>query len=212
MGEPRSTSWLEQTDKYLKNVRSKFRFAIVNDGPPPVGYVDLFVYCYRDAEEKATWNGFLSEKFVLVDGWFDLLFKVQRACAGGKKIRYLRIMGHGNNGGFRVGQESRADGWIGRSTLYENGAINGNTTPLYQDFAKLKDFLDVSQSVVILDHCNTGEGTDPLIRYSTILGGINVRAFIEMQVWEKGDVQFGQGLYRQCAGNRCHVGVELVLA
>lgn len=212
MGEHRSTSWLEQTDKYLKKVNSKFRFAIVNDGPPPIGYIDLSVYCFRDAKEKAEWDGFLSTNFVLVDGWMDLLAKARLACAGGKKIRYLRIMGHGNSGGFRVGQESRADGWIGRSTLYENADINGNTTSLYHELAKLKDFLDVKKSVVILDHCHTGEGTGPLIRYSTILGGVSVRAFIGAQVWENDDVQFGQGLYRQCAGHQCHVGVELVLA
>lgn len=211
MGERRAPAWLEQADQYLEKTKSKFRFALVNEGPPPAGYVDLFVYCYRDEEEKAAWTGFLSDKFVLVDGWADVLVKVRRACAGGKKIRCLRIMGHGHSGGFRVGQRSRPDGWIGRSSLYENADVTGKTTPLHNDFASLKQFLDIDKSVVILDHCNTGEGSGTLIRFSKILGGVNVRGFIEKQVWEDSDAQFGQGLYRQCAGDQCHVGVEVVL-
>lgn len=86
MGERRAPAWLEQADQYLEKTKSKFRFALVNEGPPPAGYVDLFVYCYQDEEEKAAWTGFLSDKFVLVDGWADVLVKVRRACAGVKSV------------------------------------------------------------------------------------------------------------------------------
>lgn len=41
MGERRAPAWLEQADQYLEKTKSKFRFALANEGPPPAGYVDL---------------------------------------------------------------------------------------------------------------------------------------------------------------------------
>lgn len=198
-------SLISKAQEFLDRAKKNIRFTYVNDGAPPSGYVDLFVYSLKKDEKFE-----LSDKFIYIDGMSALLNAVRKACSGGKKVRYLRIMGHGSAGGFRIGREETADGWIGRSVLYEGGDVKGKKTTLCKDFESLKEFLDVEKSVVILDHCQTGSHESALIRFSTILGGISVRAFIDYQYWEHSDIQFGQGVYRQCAGNECHFGVELV--
>ncbi len=198
-------SLISKAEEFLKRAKKNFRFTYVNDGAPPAGYIDLFVYSLKKGEKFD-----LSNKFIYIDGMSSLLNEVRKACSGGKRIRNLRIMGHGSIGGFRIGRDETVDSWVGRAELYEGGDLQGKKTALYRDFESLKEFFDAEKSVVILDHCQTGASENALIRFSTILGGVNVRAFLDYQYWEHSDVQFGQGVYRQCAGKECHLGVELV--
>lgn len=207
MSEDQANSWSNRAEKFLENLKKNFRLSYVDAGPPPSGYIDLFVYSLKPGEEK--WRNIMaqhSSKFIEIVSMADLLHKVQQACTGGKKIRYLRIMGHGSTASFRVGYQDM-NGSVGQSTLFS--MTDKKPTPLYREFEKLKSFLDVNQSVVILDHCNTGTHEAVLIRFSNILGGVNVRGFIDFQYWERSDVQYGQGMCRQCAGHQCHTGVEL---
>lgn len=95
-----------------------------------------------------------------------------------QEIQYLLIIGHGTEGGFRISRNDNAGGWIGKSHLYEEGNVNGEKTALGKQFESLKEFLDVNQSIVILDHCQTGMSENAIIRLSKILGGVNVRSFI----------------------------------
>jgi len=174
----------------------------------PAGLVDLFVYqpntlsAMPTATEisKFVKNYFeLPDEFQPISGVSGLIIAARRASAGGRKIRQLRIMGHGHRGIVRIGSE-----------LVQVADLADRNSTLVTELAKLKEYLDVEISVVILDHCLAGSSKELLTRLSEIWGGVAVRGFLDYQVWEHDRVQVGQGPYQQCRGNECRLGVETV--
>ena len=78
-----------------------------------------------------------------------LIIAARRAAAGGRKIRQLRVMGHGARGIVRIGSE-----------LVQVADLADGNAALVKELAKLKEYLDVKRSVVILDHCLAGNSKE----------------------------------------------------
>ena len=189
-------------------------------GPPPDGYVDLFVYQPNpppgpkpegaDLGAREAWqktvdyykkNYFeLPPSFQPISGISGLIIAARRACAGGKKLRQLRIMGHGSESHMRIGLDQV---WL--SKLID---ANGQKTAMARELESLKAWLDPRVSLVILDHCLCGQAQTFLTTLSDLWGGVAVRGYIDNQTWEHSKVQVGEGTYRECRGGTCHEGVE----
>jgi hypothetical protein len=187
-------------------------------GPPPAGFVDLFVYqpnpppelsilkdkglaAWKKAYEYWQRNQFeLPPSFQPISGVSGLVIAVRRACAGGKKLRQLRIMGHGSAAHVSIGAEQ-----VWTSKLIDNQA---RKTDMARELEKLQPFLDPDKSLVILDHCLCGQDARFLGVMSDLMGGVAVRGYEDYQKWERGEVQIGVGVYRQCKGGTCHEGIE----
>src|SRR4051794_17333102 len=86
-----------------------------------------------------------------------LMTEVRRVCKARLKIRDLRIMGHGNTGGLRIGSE-----WVSLRTLFGDAGDPTNArsrTTQYFQLEKLREFLSPEKSRVVLDHCYVAGGT-----------------------------------------------------
>jgi len=193
---------------------------LVLTGPPPSGYADLIVYQYNvppgpkpeDPRKLPAWEeqkkNYEDDYFVLPDSIKpirtvrDLLQVVERVCHGGKRLRQLRVMGHGNVGQARFGDSDL----VTASSLHD--PITKQKTQLAETLEKLNEWLDPNISIVILDHCLTGLSDKFLVTLSDLWGGVAVRAFTYYQGWEAGEIQVGTGPFRQCKGNACHSGYE----
>jgi len=201
-------------------IARKIEFSRVITGPPPSGYADVIVYQHNmppgpkptDPAKLPAWEErkrkYDKDYFVLPDtikpitGIADLLVIVAGACSGGKRLRQLRIMGHGAPGQIRIGTFDV----VYYSSLYDPSTKQ--KTKQAQTLETLKQWLDPEVSLVILDHCNTGESDKFLVALSDLWGGVAVRAFRHFQGWEHGEIQVGNGPFRQCKGNTCHFGFE----
>jgi hypothetical protein len=131
----------------------------------------------------------------VVQGEEDFIRVVAAVCQGGtKKLRRLRIGGHGNPEGFYIGHN-----WISTKS------VNGKYGPL---LLLLNFSLVPGVSVVTIDACCTGLDRKLLIRLSRLWGGVRVKAFFDAQTSEPtGSVD--NGPYRSCEGDRCGVGFGL---
>lgn len=203
-----------------REIARKIEFSLVITGPPPSGYVDLFVYQYNpppgpkpaNPKDWPKWER-LKEKyekdyFVLpsnirpITSIAELLLIVAGVCSGGKRLRQLRIMGHGAPGQIRIGTYDIVYG----SSLHD--PVTKQKTKQAETLEVLKQWLDPDVSLVILDHCNAGEIDEFLVTLSNLWGGVAVRAFHHFQGWEHGEIQVGNGPFRQCKGGTCRWGFE----
>jgi hypothetical protein len=200
--------------------RNGWKITAVQTGRPPAGYVDLAVYQPNPypgtgpekpktpgewLEQLDDWsrNYFeLGPGFQPISGVSGLIIAARRACRGGRKLRQLRIMGHGSYTFFTVGHDQV---WL--SKLQES---NGTLKPMGRELSQLKDFLDPAVSLVILDCCLCGQAEDLLKMLSGLWGGVAVRGYRDWQVWEHDAVQFGQGVYTECTETACQLGIEVM--
>lgn len=189
-------------------------------GPAPTGYADLLVHQYNappgpkpeDPQKLPDWEErkktYDKDYFVLPDSIKpinsirELLQMVEKACFGGKRLRQLRIMGHGNVAQARFGND------VVYTSLIQYRTADGKQSPLVESLEELKHWLDPDVSLVTLDHCRTGLGDEFLIALSHLWGGVAVRAFTYYQAWEAGEIQVGYGPFRQCKGDTCRSGYE----
>lgn len=211
-------------EPYFSGLRRKIAAIVgavrVLEGPPPSGYVDLSVYQYNmhpgpkpeDPRKLPAWEErnkqYEKDYFVLPDSLKpirsirELLQVVESVCHGGKRLRELRIMGHGNTTQARFGTSDL----VSPSTLYD--LDTKQKTQQAETLEGLKQWLDPNVSIVILDHCLAGSSEKLLITLSNLWGGVTVRAFTYYQAWEEGEIQVGTGPFRQCKGDACHSGYE----
>jgi hypothetical protein len=140
--------------------------------------------------------------FQPISGVSGLIIAARRACSGGRKLRQLRIMGHGSIDFFTVGLEQI---WLQK--LQDS---SGNPTDMGRELARLKDFLDPAASLVILDCCLCGQAESLLKLLSDMWGGVAVRGYRNYQLWERDAVQIGEGVYTECTETVCHYGVEVL--
>lgn len=195
------------TDLIARAKADSLTITYVNEALP-ANLVDLFVYQPNILSATPTLNEIekfiknyfkLPDEFQPISGVSGLIIAARRAAAGGRKIRQLRIMGHGHRGMVRIGAE-----------LVQVEYLADPNSALVKELARLAEFLDVERSVVILDHCLAGNSKELLVRLSEIWGGVAVRGFFDYQTWEHDRVQVGQGKYQQCRGSECQLGVETV--
>jgi hypothetical protein len=102
---------------------------------------------------------------VPVAGVHDMVTQIGKKCAGGDKIRELRIVGHGTPDGQYVGSD-----WINSQTVDWHGG----------SWAGLKPLFDPSKGLVTLGACQVGQASLLLVKLSNYLG-VPVRGFRTFQ-------------------------------
>src|SRR5262249_50425733 len=137
------------TDLIARAKADSLTITYVNEALP-ANLVDLFVYQPNILSATPTLNEIekfiknyfkLPDEFQPISGVSGLIIAARRAAAGGRKIRQLRIMGHGHRGMVRIGAE-----------LVQVEYLADPNSALVKELARLAEFLDVERSVVILDH------------------------------------------------------------
>lgn len=188
--------------------------------PPGAGQTDLFVYQPNplpgapqsySKEGVKKWLGEweywsnnyfeLPQRFQPISGVSGLIIAARRACSDGRKLRLLRIMGHGSVDFATIGKEQV---WL-EKLINDQGQL----TEMGKELKKLADYLDPKSSIVILDHCLCGQAENFLRFLSELWGGVAVRAYRDYQYWETGSIQIGKGVYTQCVNKQCEYGIEV---
>jgi len=142
------------------------------DAEQNVGFKLVVVQPEMHDEDRANWwDAALRLGEIEVTGLGDLIDVAERACVRAKKrgkagkIRELTISGHGNSGGFYVGND-----WIDLESIVSYAGA----------FARLSKSLAPKASVR-LQHCEVGRDEPLLIVLSGFLGGASVSAGLNDQ-------------------------------
>jgi hypothetical protein len=217
------------TEDLKEWLRSKgFEVTSIVTADPPAGQTDLFVYQPNPRPGRPTLANFsewtkaldywvrnyfvLPPQFQPISGVSGLLIAARRACAGGLKLRQLRIMGHGHDDHFMIGHDAiyykpSPDLWGDYKTLLDD---QGRATEAHGELKKLAEHLDPSFSLVVIDCCLFGQNKDFVAYLSELWGGVAVRAYQDFQYWESEDMQIGHSSFMQCARTACHRGIEVL--
>ncbi len=100
-----------------------------------------------------------------ITGVRDLVRQVGKECAGGDKVRELRIVGHGSEYGQYIGRD-----WIADSNVHM----------FAMHWATLRSYFDPSSGLVTLGGCKVGQAELLLVKLTHYLG-VPVRAFRTFQ-------------------------------
>jgi hypothetical protein len=130
-------------------------------------WLDLFVIDNSGNDKVMNLERFITFGEKDVKSVKGLVKLVKQLCdTKGKKVRRLRISGHGNSSGAYVGAD-----WISLKTLPKHEP----------DLKKLKPYFVAPTSRVIFDACQTGADVRLLTRLSQLWGGIRVTGFFDNQ-------------------------------
>jgi hypothetical protein len=145
------------------------------------------IYCVADHELDATmWvDSLLTPGDVGIAGVADLVAKVQARCAGGDRVRELRVVGHGDEWGQYFGAD-----WVNEQTATHRHRA---------DFACLRGLFGPG-GFMTLGGCDVGEAA-ALLRALSGIVGVPVQGFMAKQYpLFPGD----EGRRRRCSA-RCEV-------
>ncbi len=115
----------------------------------------------------------------------DMVEQINRKCSGGKRIKSLEIVGHGNDTGQHVGAD-----WLSATSL---------RTTHGKQLKKLEPHF-MQSAVVTLEGCKVGQAEELLKRLSLMWPGVRVRAKTALQ---RPLIPGDEGGVRECVNGRC---------